>query len=77
MLCDVQSAIDSWNPIREWFGEVDKWIIGSGTPDGGRLYRLRNVTMERMERLIDEEEARGALLSPVGSLDQRHLLGAF
>lgn len=76
VLCDVDKALKTWSPVRNWFGVVDKWIIGAGD-EGGRLYRLRNVSMERMERLVDEEEARGALLSPVGSLDQRALLREF
>ena len=56
----------------EVYSRMTKLVIDAVT-GRARTYVFRNFSRAYLARLIDEEEARGAVWSPAPSLDQRRL----
>jgi len=74
IICDVRSVIVDRSRKR-MFREVRKLLI----PEPGDRRREREFVLRDMDEVmlratIDEEEARGGVLSPAPSMDQRRLL---
>lgn len=72
MLADLVGAV----PVDERgrLGPFEKRVVPAAPGRRVRVFRIGKVTKARLRRLIEQEIERGAILTPVPSLDQRRLV---